>query len=355
MAKKFAMLAVAGMLGFIGLAGSAFGQGCCLTFPTNTFLSAAITVYPGWDGYNTTPAAWFAVNVQDVSQPIPLGIYPAWCVDESHFLPAAYNTQGTPISGQPYIGTLISTCDSNELVNIPNHGQVGPPPIVSYATWHQVNYILNHKTGYYWWNVQVAINRLVGGYAPNDPKNPNPPPDAPQYPPVDPTQVDALVGAATNNAATWTNTCGGTVGVIFAIPDPAVQNDPNGPLYQFIILEVPCVCVPPSANCATVSVIQGMPITPVQMTATGGCGGPYTFSATGLPAGLTMSTTGIISGTATTNGVFNYTVTITDSCGSIGALNCSVTVGVATRLPRLSWKSRSRSMAARTGWVPRWR
>jgi hypothetical protein len=67
-------------------------------------------------------------------------------------------------------------------------------------------------------------------------------------------------------------------------------------------------------------------ITPVTMVASGGCGGPYTFSATGLPSGLTMSLGGTISGTPTVTGTFNYTVTVTDNCGNTGTLNCSVTV-----------------------------
>ena len=70
----------------------------------------------------------------------------------------------------------------------------------------------------------------------------------------------------------------------------------------------------------------GSAITPVTMIGSGGTGGPYTFSATGLPTGLTMSTTGTISGTPTVTGTFNYTVTVTDKDGNTGTINCSVTV-----------------------------
>src|SRR5207302_129752 len=76
----------------------------------------------------------------------------------------------------------------------------------------------------------------------------------------------------------------------------------------------------------TIVAVQGVAITPVTMVGSGGAGGPYTFSATGLPAGLTMSTGGTISGTPTVNGTFNYTVTVTDSAGNTGTVNCSVTV-----------------------------
>jgi hypothetical protein len=85
---------------------------------------------------------------------------------------------------------------------------------------------------------------------------------------------------------------------------------------------------PVTANCVTIQAVQGSPITPVTMTATGG-NGTYTFSATGLPAGLSMASTGTISGTPTVSGTFSYTVTIKDGAGNIGTVNCSVTVNPA--------------------------
>ncbi len=83
---------------------------------------------------------------------------------------------------------------------------------------------------------------------------------------------------------------------------------------------------PISATCVVINAIQNVPITPVTMTATGGTGTGYTFSATGLPTGLTMSAAGTISGTPTVSGTFPYTVTVTDSAGHTGTFNCSVTV-----------------------------
>src|SRR5581483_4432208 len=85
---------------------------------------------------------------------------------------------------------------------------------------------------------------------------------------------------------------------------------------------------PITANCVAIQATQGVPITPVTLAATGGAGAPYTFTATGLPAGLTMSTSGTISGTPTVSGTFNYTVTIKDFKGNTGTVNCSVTVSV---------------------------
>ena len=93
------------------------------------------------------------------------------------------------------------------------------------------------------------------------------------------------------------------------------------------VKSAPLSCVgSPTANCVTIVAEQGVAIIPVTLTATGGSGAPYTFTATGLPAGLSISSTGTISGTPTVNGTFSYTVTITDSAGNQGTINCSVTV-----------------------------
>jgi len=86
----------------------------------------------------------------------------------------------------------------------------------------------------------------------------------------------------------------------------------------------------PSANCVAITATKGAAIAPVALTGTGGAGGPYTFTATGLPTGLSISSGGTISGTPTVGGTFSYTVTITDKAGNKGTLNCSVTVTTPT-------------------------
>ena len=240
------------ILAIFVLTNSASGQ-CCLTLPTNNILTAYITTYPNWIVTNgdpnpvhgfTTPPAGFTVDVLDPTSPIPIGIYPAWCVDESTILnPTYFIVPGLTV----YSGTLISTCDPIGLANLPfrlGTPPVGPPPIVDVATWHQINYILNHKSPpdyhYYWWNVQAAINRLVGGPAPNDPLNDQPN----SYPPVDINEVAVILNDATSNAAAWLVPCGGSVGAIFDIASGAGQNSP----FQLILLEVPC-CQVSFSNC----------------------------------------------------------------------------------------------------------
>ncbi len=53
---------------------------------------------------------------------------------------------------------------------------------------------------------------------------------------------------------------------------------------------------------------------------------PYTWSATGLPPGLSISTGGVISGTPTTAGTSSVAVTVTDGTGNTASQNISLTV-----------------------------
>jgi hypothetical protein len=62
------------------------------------------------------------------------------------------------------------------------------------------------------------------------------------------------------------------------------------------------------------------------LTATGGTA-PYTWSATGLPAGLTLSN-GTISGTPTTSGTFSVAVTVTDAGGAVANTSYSVAINL---------------------------
>lgn len=73
----------------------------------------------------------------------------------------------------------------------------------------------------------------------------------------------------------------------------------------------------------------GTAITSFTMTASGGTA-PYTWSATGLPPGVTIgSSTGTVSGTPTTAGTYTVTVTATASAGGSGSTSFTFTVGTA--------------------------
>ncbi len=64
------------------------------------------------------------------------------------------------------------------------------------------------------------------------------------------------------------------------------------------------------------------------LAATGGVP-PYTWSVSSLPAGVTMSTSGVFGGTPTAAGSYSFTVTVTDSKGSTATASLSLTVSGA--------------------------
>ncbi|MBM7772216.1 subtilisin family serine protease [Actinokineospora baliensis] len=92
---------------------------------------------------------------------------------------------------------------------------------------------------------------------------------------------------------------------------------PNRLLFTGEGTGTPTTVTPPGNQSGTVG-------TPASLTlsATGGTA-PYTWTATGLPAGLSISTGGVISGTPTTAGNYNVTVTATPASGTPGSASFS--------------------------------
>ena len=90
---------------------------------------------------------------------------------------------------------------------------------------------------------------------------------------------------------------------------------------------------------------QGTAYPTTTLTATGGSGTGYTYgwvaaSGSSLPAGLTLSTGGVISGTPTAGGTFNVTITATDSVGNTASTTNSLiveaTLAITTATPLTS-------------------
>ena len=94
-----------------------------------------------------------------------------------------------------------------------------------------------------------------------------------------------------------------------------------------------------------------------QLTGSGGSA-PYTFSATSLPAGLTLSTAGKLSGTVSATGTLNCTFFITDSRSVQVKRSVTITVNAAPAITSSSLSSGnvgmaySQTMAASGGTAP---
>jgi len=80
------------------------------------------------------------------------------------------------------------------------------------------------------------------------------------------------------------------------------------------------------------SAASGTAITALQIHATDSASGQtLTYKATGLPPGLSISSSGLISGTPSSGGTFTTTVTATDTTGAAGTTTFTWTVsGVST-------------------------
>ena len=79
------------------------------------------------------------------------------------------------------------------------------------------------------------------------------------------------------------------------------------------------------ANPGNKSGTVGTAISSFTVSASGGTA-PYTFTATGLPAGVSISSSGTVSGTPTTAGTYNVTVTARDAAGATGTTAFTFTV-----------------------------
>ena len=291
---------------------------CCLILPSapsNSVTAFLIDYYP--DQFTADSLLTLTLSNSTI---LPAGAYATWCVDATTEIdPRANGAVGTV-----YTGNLYSTCDTNELALIPTHQgipPVGPPPVTSAFVWHEINYILNHRAGYFYWDVQTAINTLVGG----PPLGPSPP-----YPPMNPVSVQAILDAALTNSAAWHAQCGDKVGDVF-VADSVI------PL-QLLIVEVPCCSVkftttPPDVTLgcnpapATIPDCQN-PVNTNLVNATSCCGRPVTITCSDSQATVACKTSRFLTYTATDG--FGNTATFVQTITWTTDTNAPVITSVPT-------------------------
>ncbi|WP_205910685.1 Ig domain-containing protein [Rhizobium sp. P44RR-XXIV] len=116
-------------------------------------------------------------------------------------------------------------------------------------------------------------------------------------------------------ALSGTPTAGGTFNFTVTATDSSTGSGPfTGSRAYSLVVGAPTIAVAPTTlTAATLNASYSETI-----TASGGTA-PYTYASTGaLPTGLTLSSTGFLSGTPTVPGTFNFTVTATDSSTGSG-------------------------------------
>jgi hypothetical protein len=104
--------------------------------------------------------------------------------------------------------------------------------------------------------------------------------------------------------------------------------------YSTTVRAAPSISAPTTLSAGTV----GTAYPSTTFTVTGGLS-PYSWSASNLHSGLSLSTTGVLSGTPTTNGTRTVTVTVTDAAGATATRSYSLAVNGAVCPTITGWRA----------------
>uniref|UniRef100_UPI00292DD1E0 putative Ig domain-containing protein n=1 Tax=Pedobacter nototheniae TaxID=2488994 RepID=UPI00292DD1E0 len=134
---------------------------------------------------------------------------------------------------------------------------------------------------------------------------------------------------ATTGIISGTPTTTGTFNFIISATSACTSTGAQS--YSILIKEI--LIAPASLTDPTV----GQAYSPVTLSATGGVA-PYTYavSAGALPAGLTLSAAGVLSGTPTAVGNFNFTIRATDAAASPGPYSGTISYSITTAAPTVA-------------------
>jgi len=160
--------------------------------------------------------------------------------------------------------------------------------------------------------------------------------------------LPAGISLASDGTLSGTPTAGGTFNFTVTATDSSTGTGPFTATSGTLTLTVaaPTITLSPSAlTNATVATAYSQTI-----TASGGTAA-YTYAVTSgaLPAGLTLSSGGALSGTPTAGGTFNFTVTATDSSTGSGPYTGSRAYTLVVNAPTLAITPASGSLSASAG------
>ncbi|MGC2618611.1 MAG: putative Ig domain-containing protein [Acidobacteriaceae bacterium] len=137
------------------------------------------------------------------------------------------------------------------------------------------------------------------------------------------SSLPAGLNLSTAGTITGTPTTAGTYSVVVTAKDSASN---IGFTTITLVVEAKLTFTPTTLPTGAVSEVY--PST--TLAPSGGTGSGYTFAATGLPPGLTLSGTGLLSGTPTTQGTYSsVVVTLTDSASHTSNTTLSITINAS--------------------------
>ncbi|MBS2966436.1 cellulose binding domain-containing protein [Actinocrinis puniceicyclus] len=222
--------------------------------------------------------------------------------------------QGGSPNGAYWLYTWYAAMSGSMVTTVPASGLDGAASVNAAA--NQVNVIFGGGSG----STAVTVNGLssLSGFSGNSQVN-----VTLQYTPS-PGRTVAVSAPTTVSQGRYTVSNGS-----ITVPISSMSST-----YGYHLIVTP---VSPSGNTVTVSNpgnqtgTVGTAISGLQMNATDSASGQtLTYSASGLPAGLSISSSGLISGTPTASGTFNVTVTAKDGTGASGSASFTWTIGTGS-------------------------
>ncbi|MGD0890571.1 MAG: putative Ig domain-containing protein [Terracidiphilus sp.] len=144
------------------------------------------------------------------------------------------------------------------------------------------------------------------------------------------SSLPAGLSLSTAGVITGTPTAGGTFSVVISVADSVSKTNAS--------VTLPITVTYPTLTITTALLPNGLlnsAYTPLTLAATGGSGNSanLSWSATGLPTGMSVSTAGVLSGTPTVGGSFSVVITVADS---VSKTNASATLPLYIAYPVLS-------------------
>lgn len=160
--------------------------------------------------------------------------------------------------------------------------------------------------------------------------------------------LPAGISLASNGTLSGTPTAGGTFNFTITATDSSTGTGPFTATSGTLTLTVaaPTITLSPSTlSNATVATAYSQ-----TLTASGGTAAyTYAIASGALPAGLTLSSSGVLSGTPTAGGTFNFTVTATDSSTGNGPYTGSRAYSLVVNAPTLAVTPASGGLSASAG------
>ncbi|MET3446578.1 putative Ig domain-containing protein [Ralstonia sp. 1138] len=160
--------------------------------------------------------------------------------------------------------------------------------------------------------------------------------------------LPAGISLASNGTLSGTPTAGGTFNFTITATDSSTGTGPFTATSGTLTLTVaaPTITLSPSTlSNATVATAYSQ-----TLTASGGTAAyTYTLASGALPAGLSLSSSGVLSGTPTAGGTFNFTVTATDSSTGNGPYTGSRAYSLVVNAPTLAVTPASGGLSASAG------